>query len=664
MRAPLDGATRNTYRLDCRVCRSSVPPDPAPFGEIEEYRMPGPTDAPGAAARMALAAVAVAVAVWGVHAYPLMQWPLTSALVGYAALLWFRPAAFLLVVPAVLPAWDASIWTGWMLVSEADLFMLVTLAVLLIRTPPARSDLWLPGLPGILLALLTATWAIASMVGLLSPLGADPSDNVFLRPDNAERIAKGLAEALVLLPFLRRRQRLSGDTAWLLGCGITAGLVAVAVMVGTERALFSSLWDFSTAYRVAGPFSSMRVGGGHIGAYAALALPMTLCLVRLRPAWVAIVLFPPALAFGLYTLVVTFARTGYAAGLTAMAITGLATLYIGGGQPNRRPSVWSTIPVIVAVVAIAAASFSGGMRDRMASSLGDYETRRANWEAGLAVRDSGILPSIFGMGLGTYQRAMLMRSPVSRPSDLALRRDAQGTYLSIRKESPIFFGQKIAVPPSGPMHLTFQARSPDPGAMVEIDVCDKVLLYSDQCRGGRIALTAPGVWEQSAIDVPSGGLGDGWHWLRRPVELSFAPMAQGQRLELRAIGLTDADAQPLLRNGDFAEDLDRWIFTDDSHVSWRMLNVYLMLWFETGALGLAAYLGVACMAATGGATAGTRVSDAALRGAIAGFLVSGLFDNVLEAPRLATLFFLLCLCGLIHREGWGQRGGGQAGASG
>jgi hypothetical protein len=37
-------------------------------------------------------------------------------------------------------------------------------------------------------------------------------------------------------------------------------------------------------------------------------------------------------------------------------------------------------------------------------------------------------------------------------------------------------------------------------------------------------------------------------------------------------------------------------------------------------------------------------------GAVAGFMISSLFDNVLEAPRLATLFFLICLCGLMQWE--------------
>ena len=42
-------------------------------------------------------------------------WPLaaTLAVAAYAALLWWRPALWLLLVPAALPWLDLGTWTGW-----------------------------------------------------------------------------------------------------------------------------------------------------------------------------------------------------------------------------------------------------------------------------------------------------------------------------------------------------------------------------------------------------------------------------------------------------------------------------------------------------------------------------------------------------------------------
>jgi hypothetical protein len=254
------------------------------------------------------------------------------------------------------------------------------------------------------------------------------------------------------------------------------------------------------------------------------------------------------------------------------------------------------------------------------------------------------------MGLGTYQRTMLSRSPINRPSDLVLDQDEAGTYASIRLESPFYLGQKIALPESGPFHLTFRSRSPD-GLTADVLICDKVLLYSDNCRGVDSRPTAPNQWTTIQTTLPASGLGSQvlFGLLRRPVELSLSGPI-GHSIDVRDIALTDDAGRPLLVNGDFQRGLDRWIFTDDSHVSWRMLNQYLMLWFETGILGLTAFAALSGLAMAGGfrSLLAGSVTGAAITGAIAGFLVSGLFDNVLEAPRLATLFFLTCCCGLIQ----------------
>jgi hypothetical protein len=42
-----------------------------------------------------------------------------AALAAYAALLWWKPVAWLFAVPALLPVLDFSAWTGWFYVREA-----------------------------------------------------------------------------------------------------------------------------------------------------------------------------------------------------------------------------------------------------------------------------------------------------------------------------------------------------------------------------------------------------------------------------------------------------------------------------------------------------------------------------------------------------------------
>jgi hypothetical protein len=287
----------------------------------------------------------------------------------------------------------------------------------------------------------------------------------------------------------------------------------------------------------------------------------------------------------------------------------------------------------------------------------DLVTREANWRAGWAARDHDPLTALFGMGLGTYQRAMLDRSPIDRPSDLSIEQDADGRFVSIRTHSPFYFGQKVVVPRNGEVRLTLQFRASGSKAGLGVALCDKVLLYSDNCRLDQVAARSPGTWQAASFVLPTEGLGRSAlaGLVRRPVELSLFDIAKDTSLDIRDVRLTTGAGKDLLTNGDFARGLDRWLFTDDSHVSWRILNQYLMLMFETGTLGVAAMLAFSGLAFAGGlrATLKGDPMGAPVMGAVASFLVSCLFDNLFEAPRLATLFFLVCGAGLML---WQQHG--------
>ena len=425
-----------------------------------------------------LVAVLCAVSIAAILArYPLPSWPLTALVAAYAVFLWRWPVLFLAVVPAVLPALDLGLWTGWMTIGEPDLFVLATVGILILRERPARVDLFPPGWPAVVLTCLIVACAIGIAVGLASPFGdMGTSANPYLRPDNALRLAKGPAEALLLLPFMRQRQRTHADAAIWFGCGIVAGLVLVTAIVLAERALFAGVFDFATEYRVAGPFSSMHVGGGHIGAYTALALPFAIALGLRSVRWLPLAGLGGI--GGAYTLIVTFARSGYAAGLAGWAVMGVAL-----SRAFWRRSGWARVAVVVPFVLLAAsvvgAASSGVMRDRLMAATGDLLTRESNWRAGWAVRDHGLLTDVFGMGLGTYQRTMLSGSSVNRPSDFGLDGDAAGRFVWVRVESSFFLGQKIVLPTDGSVHLTLRFRGNAQGTRLAWSVCNKVLLYSD-----------------------------------------------------------------------------------------------------------------------------------------------------------------------------------------
>jgi hypothetical protein len=597
-------------------------------------------------ARYAVSLVLIGAVIDALSTYPLGSAVPASVLFLYAVLLWRIPSAFLVVMPFAIPVMDLGLWTGWTLVEESDLFMLTTLAVLLIRTPPAWRDIWPTGAAGWIVVAFAVLWCIAIVQGLCSAFGLTQSSNIFLQPENALRVGKSLPEALALCPFMRARQRRHGDALPLFAIGLAAGLLGVTILVAAERLLFADVLDFSGAYRVAGPFSSMRVGGGHIGAYTALVLPFSLCLGAVRRGWTGAAALLIVLVCGTYTLAATLARTAYAAGAVGIGVTGIA--WLRGARTRPGNAVARTLPILLVCAALAGIAGFTGMRARFADTGTDFTTREGNWRTGLAVRDRSILGTIAGTGLGTYQRIMFKRSGVNRPSNLALRPDGAETAVVMSINTPFYLGQKIGVD-GAPVRIRLQVRAIGAPDGVTVSLCDKVLLYSDQCRSTGLTLAHPGVWQSMDATLQTKDLGRSalFGLLHRPVELSVFG-APGQ-IEVKDLSVMNDAGQPVLDNAGFTRGLDHWLITDDSHVSWRILNVYLMLFFEMGLFGVAAYLalsGAAIMAALNGGTD----YDAAIAGSVAAFLVSGLFDNVLEAPRVATLFFLIAGSAFLGRQ--------------
>ena len=98
--------------------------------------------------------------------------------------------------------------------------------------------------------------------------------------------------------------------------------------------------------------------------------------------------------------------------------------------------------------------------------------------------------------------------------------------------------------------------------------------------------------------------------------------------------------------------MDHWFFTSDNHLEWRAHNVALTVFFDqgwAGLLSLAALLALAIRRAGGSAWRGD-LNSAAVLSALAGFLLVGMFDTLIDAPRF---FFLLLALATIVPHGRG-----------
>jgi VanZ family protein len=606
-----------------------------------------------AALRLAVALVCLTTAGIVAAQYPLMPWLLAAGLMLYAAALWRWPSLWLAVLPMVLPAFDLAPWTGWIEIGEPDLFVLVTVAILVLRQPPGAADFRFRGLAAAALVLTVLSCIAGVALGLTAPGPPSGSDNPYLHPDNALRVAKGLVTALVLLPFLRERLRRRPDALTWLGVGMIAGLTLVAAAAIMERALFPGVLDVSADYRVAATFSAMHVGGGYIDAYIAMTLPFLLvCMIRPRlTRLVAMMVFAAAAG---YALVVTFSRTAYAAASISIAV---ACLGWRSASRHGNTSIRGSVVLPLVLLAVVAGAVGIGilmpvMTDRMGRATPDLAGREASWIQGLALREPGLFATLFGTGFGTYPRTVLARKPDGRfPTNFVLGRDGGYRFLSLSAGTPLYFGQKVTVEPDRIYRLFLGLRSSSGGsAALTVILCEKWLLYSDSCRSTILTPATIGKWEDFGVPISTAGLGRSslFGWLRRPVELSLVDQVSGTTIDIGDVRLLDAVGHDVLTNGDFSRGTERWFFTDDDHLAWRIENQYVMIFVESGVLGLAALLALTA-AALLGAARGIRHGEpmaACVAGAVTGFLVCAGFDGLLDAPRLATLFYLIAFCGL------------------
>ena len=632
---------------------SATPADRAPRG-IAVMDVPVAAWLP---LRLLLAALLLAAAAALAWAYPLGAWQAPVALAVWVALMWWWPVLWFVLLPAILPSLDLGPWTGWIALSEADIAVLATLAVLLLRAPPSRQDLWPDDrvrlFPRFVLALVTLAWLIGTLRGF--SMTADfpgGSDNPYLTWLNTVRLAKPFLCALALLPFMRARQREHGDAALLFGVGMLVGLALVGIAALAERTAFTGLADIHSDFRITATFSSMHVGGGHIGAYLAFAMPfMVVCLLRPR-LWtlVSLILLLPLSG---YTLAVTFARTAYVAAFSSMVTTGCGWTVALHRRGNRWGWLGGTLIGGTVVIAVIAGLNTGFMRSRMSTIWPDLATREGNWSGGLGLRDPGLATFLLGMGTGSYPRVAALRSPPDQqPGTYVVRHDGGETYLATMFGLRLYFGQKVPVAHDTTYTVMFDMRAPVPGTSLAVSLCSKLLLYSADCHSLSQAASQSEVWQHVAAPLRSPVQRER---LPAPVELSFATSA-GVVLDLAHVQLVGPDGRNVVVNGDFANGTARWFFTSDNHLAWRMKDAYLATWFEGGlAWGVRASAVARDCASVVPPTRSRRGDPmgAPIAGAMLAIFLCGIFDNVFEAPTVALLFDLVAMLGLTL--GWPPR---------
>jgi len=212
--------------------------------------------------------------------------------------------------------------------------------------------------------------------------------------------------------------------------------------------------------------------------------------------------------------------------------------------------------------------------------------------------------------------------------------------------------QRVPVTDGRHYTLSLRVRSSNANARLGVPLCEKHLLDSLRCQWQVVAVPADGAWHPQSIAIDSGVVGSGGWFMRRPAELSLYNETEGTLIDVDGVQLQTESGERLIRNGDFSAGGDYWFFKTHGHLPWHIKNLWVEILFEQGWFGSISFLVLLAVVVGRLAPAlwrGDRLAGVLLA-AIAGFLSVGLFGSLFDAPRIATLFFLL-----VVLSGMGQR---------
>lgn len=592
-------------------------------------------------------AASLLLALIGVIAFPIGALPLFLGLLVYAGLLWRFPLVWLVLVPAALPLLDLAPWSGRFFFDEFDLLMLTTVGILLLRgrAPSGRklTAIW----------PLFALWGGAILISALVGLGAPPplDANAFTNywsAYNSPRVAKGLLWGGLLFFLLRLTRPDPAQLASRLAIGMGIGLLGVGLVGLWERWLFAGFSDADHAYRIVSTFSSMHTGGGHIEAYLAAALPfLWLGLAR----WKTLPLALAVMALTVYVTIFTVARGGaLALGVILLTLI-VASLRQAWGTRQRWLAAIPVGALLLLAAGLLAGISVGYFQQRLAQSSEDWDIRVAHWKEAIAMMDTTPLARIFGMGLGSFPRVYLERGPADRqPATFGFMEEIDNTFLRLGSGDTLYYAQRVAVRAGEQYRLELDARSQQQGARIETPVCEKQLLNSRRCVWISLDVPGDGHWHRLTHDFSSGEVGVEEGLRRPPVELFLYYPGRNSLLDIDNVRLLDATGANLIGNGGFSWAADYWFFKTHSHLPWHIKNVWVHVLFEQGWLGLLLFtslIGLALARLARIAWAGEPLAWACLA-SLLGLLSVGMFDSLLDTPRLATLLLALTYLGLAY----------------
>ncbi|MHB1655248.1 MAG: hypothetical protein ACYCSZ_02645 [Burkholderiales bacterium] len=299
------------------------------------------------------------------------------------------------------------------------------------------------------------------------------------------------------------------------------------------------------------------------------------------------------------------------------------------------------------------------MTGRFETSDTDIHTRTDHWKNALGMMDGNLRTVIFGMGLGRFPETYYWKNNAH---------DIPGSYRFFSENGRNFLrlsaaryqagygellrmGERISLRPFQTYALSVTARTSFPNTHLHTETCEKYLLYSTHCAEVDIPMIPDNNWHRYIGSFNSAAMGSEPWYIRPTVQFSFADDRSGGLLDVRSVSLTDSTGRNLIRNHRFASLLDHWFFTSDHyHLPWHAKDLALNIYFDQGLFGLFIFSLLYLYALVQQLKYAQRgdLFSAALLAALLGFFMVGLFDSILDFPRLSLLYYLLLFTALLR----------------
>jgi hypothetical protein len=197
-------------------------------------------------------------------------------------------------------------------------------------------------------------------------------------------------------------------------------------------------------------------------------------------------------------------------------------------------------------------------------------------------------------------------------------------------------------------------------AVLHVEICDRHLLYNGECAIAKHEVKPAGAaWQRAELVLDASRLPARRWFLPTPVFFAVAVESERGRIEIADVSVAGPDAVERIANGTFEAGMARWFtISERHHLPWHAKNLVLNVLFEQGLVGLTLFaaLVVGALWRVVAGRARRHPLAPALAASIAGFLVVGVFDSLLDVPRVAFLFWLLVFVAVTLPAAAAQRG--------